>query len=252
MRKVPADKNHLASDCCSSKPQRGDNMPAQGNALGNRFPKSSSRVRAEQTSRVRSFGPPCVALSGLARVWHSIPRALPWAVLFWPFRPKPIDGSLWRGSHVGVLLLVGGLFNSSSSILPLRAEPFVTGFERFHADQPTAEGGRLLFNELGCANCHGGEPVLPARRGPNLTGVTERVQAEWLRTFLANPSAARTGTTMPHLLPANDQAAVDAVVHYLGSLKPKTTSRSKSPRIVNAARGRELFHSLGNSRFRWI
>ncbi|MFA6544518.1 MAG: c-type cytochrome, partial [Limisphaerales bacterium] len=53
------------------------------------------------------------------------------------------------------------------------------------------------------------------------------------------------GTTMPRLLPAGDAAAVDAVVHYLGSLKPKTAARSRTVRIVNAERGRELFHTIG-------
>ena len=48
----------------------------------------------------------------------------------------------------------------------LVAEPLVTGFERFHAATPTAEGGRLLYNELGCVNCHGGVTGLPAPRGP--------------------------------------------------------------------------------------
>ena len=41
----------------------------------------------------------------------------------------------------------------------LQAEPLVVGFDRFHAVEPAAEGGRLLFNELGCANCHGAPGV---------------------------------------------------------------------------------------------
>ncbi len=127
----------------------------------------------------------------------------------------------------------------------LQAEPLVVAFDRFHAATPTAEGGRLLFNELGCANCHGVDTGLPARRGPVLTAVSERIQMEWVRKFLANPSAARVGTPMPHVLPANDAAAVDAVVHYLGSLKPKTPAKAKTLRVVNAERGRELFHSIG-------
>ena len=127
----------------------------------------------------------------------------------------------------------------------LRAEPLVVGYDRFHTAQPTAEGGRLLFNELGCANCHGGETGLPARRGPELAGVTQRVRAEWLRTFLPNPSAAHEGTTMPHLLPQGDGAATEAVLHYLGTLKPKAGAKPKPSKHVNAARGSELFHTLG-------
>lgn len=129
-------------------------------------------------------------------------------------------------------------------VTSLHAEPLVVAFDRFHAAQPTGEGGRLLFNELGCANCHGGETGLPARRGPLLADVTARVQPEWLEKFLANPAAARAGTTMPHVLPANDPQAVEAVVHYLGSLRKAAISK-KQIRVVNSERGRELFHSIG-------
>ena len=124
----------------------------------------------------------------------------------------------------------------------LHADPVVVGFDRFHAAQPTAEGGRLLFNELGCANCHGGETGLPPRRGPDLNGVTQRVQAEWLRRFLANPSAAHEGTNMPHLLA---QADVEPVLHYLGSVKPKVAVKLKPLRHVNTAQGNEIFHTVG-------
>ena len=65
-----------------------------------------------------------------------------------------------------------------------RSEPLVVGYDRFHAAQPAAAGGRLLYNELGCVNCHGGETGLPTRRGPELTTVTTRLKAEWLRAFI--------------------------------------------------------------------
>jgi cytochrome c553 len=122
------------------------------------------------------------------------------------------------------------------------AEPFVVGFDRFHAKQPAAEGGRLLYNELGCVNCHGGETGLPARRGPDLVGVTQRVSAEWLGKFLANPSATHDGTAMPQLL-APDES--DAVLNYLGTLRPKVAAKPKVLRHVNVVRGGELFHTMG-------
>jgi mono/diheme cytochrome c family protein len=126
----------------------------------------------------------------------------------------------------------------------LHAEPLVVAFDRFHATQPTAHGGRLLYNELGCANCHGGDTGLPPRRGPALADVTARLQSEWLKKFLANPAATRAGTTMPHVLPADDPQAAEAVAHYLGSLRKAAISK-KTIRVVNAERGRELFHSIG-------
>ena len=125
------------------------------------------------------------------------------------------------------------------------AEPLIVGFERFHSANPTEAGGRLLYNELGCVNCHGGETGLPARRGPSLIKVTHRVEADWLRAFLANPSHERAGSTMPQLLHAHDVDAINAVVHYLGSLAPKKTPVIKASRHVNAERGKELFHKIG-------
>lgn len=123
------------------------------------------------------------------------------------------------------------------------AEPLVTGFDRFHAAKPSAEGGRLLYNELGCANCHGGETGLPVRRGPELTGIAQRVNAEWLRKFLANPSAVHEGSAMPQVLAPSE---VEPVLHWLDSLKPtKTNAKPKKMGHVNAARGSELFHTFG-------
>ncbi len=136
-----------------------------------------------------------------------------------------------------LVFFTAGLLALSSA----QGSPVVVAFERFHTAQPTAEGGRLLYNELGCINCHGGSTELPARRGPNLAGVTQRVQADWLRAFLTDPPAARTGTTMPHMLSPAD---VDAVLHYLATLK-SAASKAKGPRHVNAARGESLFHTIG-------
>ena len=120
--------------------------------------------------------------------------------------------------------------------------PLVVAFERFHASQSSADGGRLLYNELGCVNCHGGDTGLPPRRGPDLAGIIQRAKADWLRAFLANPAAMRAGTTMPHLLNAGD---VEPVVSFLATLKPKPGPKPKAARHVNAARGSELFHTTG-------
>ncbi len=123
-----------------------------------------------------------------------------------------------------------------------QAEPFVVGFDRFHAAKPTAEGGRLLFNELGCVNCHGGDTGMPVRRGPDLLGVTQRESAEWLRKFLADPAVTHEGTAMPRLLQKDE---VEPVLNYLATLKPKTAGKAKALRHVNTALGKELFHKIG-------
>jgi mono/diheme cytochrome c family protein len=125
------------------------------------------------------------------------------------------------------------------------AAPLVTGFERFHAAAPTAEGGRLLYNELGCVNCHGGETGLPAMRGPALAAVSQRAQGAWIRRFIADPQAVHPGAVMPQVLAQADEKTLVAVEHYLASLGPKAKPRPAAIRHVNAARGSGLYHSLG-------
>ncbi len=123
------------------------------------------------------------------------------------------------------------------------AEPTVIGYDRFHGDAASPEAGQLLFNELGCANCHDRATHLPPRRGPNLAAVLTRIDADWTRAFLLDPEASRHGTPMPNLGLSEEDA--DAVVHYLGSLTPKSHKPIKGARHVNAERGSELFHRLG-------
>jgi cytochrome c2 len=123
----------------------------------------------------------------------------------------------------------------------LHAEPLVLSFERFHAAKPDAVGGRLLYNELGCANCHGGDTGLPARKGPILPGITARQQAEWIRAFLSHPNAKKSGANMPSVIEAKD---ADAVLHYLAALKVKS-SKPKVPKYMNAERGSDVFHTAG-------
>ena len=128
----------------------------------------------------------------------------------------------------------------------LSAEPLVTGFERFHGATPTAAGGRLLYNELGCVNCHGGETGLPALRGPALATVTQRVRSAWLRKFVADPASVHPGAVMPQALAKADEKTLVAVEHYLASLKPSAAPKAAAKIMhVNAGRGGELFHTLG-------
>jgi len=134
--------------------------------------------------------------------------------------------------------------------LTAQAEPLVTGFERFHADPPSREGGALLYSELGCANCHAQNPGLPDRRGPLLADLKSRVNADWIDHFLTAPQDAKPGTMMPALfdaLPAEERAAqIEAVTHYLMTLKPLgTATKTKSARHSNAERGSARYHQVG-------
>lgn len=152
--------------------------------------------------------------------------------------PQNICGipSLWEVA-ITTLLCAFALLQ-----LTARAEPLVTGFERFHAAKPSAEGGRLLYSELGCANCHGSETGLPARRGPAIAGITQRVNASWLLAYLAAPASEKPGTTMPHLLSTEE---VEPVVHYLASIGPNAAPKPQASKYLNAERGSDVFHTSG-------
>lgn len=141
-----------------------------------------------------------------------------------------------------VLPLLAALALASSA----SAEPLVVGFDRFHAAAPSAEGGRLLYNELGCVNCHGGTTGLPALRGPALATVSQRVRGEWLRRFIADPATVHPGAVMPQVLANADESTTLAIEHYLASLKPKSSAKAGAKIMhVNAARGGELFNTVG-------
>ncbi|MEX2579972.1 MAG: c-type cytochrome [Verrucomicrobiales bacterium] len=158
-------------------------------------------------------------------------------------RPNPVRGRRFRSPAgarcrgIALVALFGWLAN------PAIAEPLVVGYERFHADEPTAEGGALLFSELGCANCHGESPVLTKRQGPNLSGLAQRVDREWIVRFLRNPETGREGSSMPHLFHGLADADIQAVVDYLGTVGPP--AKPRAPRYVNAERGSALYHEKG-------
>jgi len=129
--------------------------------------------------------------------------------------------------------------------------PIVVAYERHHADASSAAAGRLLISELSCTVCHAANPAdnLPAKAGPVLDGVGGRVSAQWLREFLADPQAAKPGTTMPHMLgalpPANRAAAVESLVHLLASSTKPLGKPVKLPANAASDRGAVLFHEIG-------
>jgi cytochrome c2 len=144
------------------------------------------------------------------------------------------------------------------------AAPVVAGFERFGratAAQPLdrVDAGRLLIGELGCAACHRTDAAaLAPKAGPDLSGVGTRVDAAWLRRYLADPAAAAPGTTMPHVLaavPAADRAAtIDALAAHLSTRRapvplPKPGGLNPMPPAFwdrgDPASGAVLYHRVG-------
>jgi mono/diheme cytochrome c family protein len=130
------------------------------------------------------------------------------------------------------------------------SRPIIPAYERLGSTWTPAKGGRLLMGELNCVACHRAEtgvvgPVAP-KQGPILSKVGERINVDFLRTFLAYPAAADRGTTMPDLvggLPEAERAAtVEALVHLLASTGDGPESFPDRGAIT---RGRDLFGKVG-------
>jgi cytochrome c553 len=143
---------------------------------------------------------------------------------------------------LGMLLLAPSAVPAAS---PDR--PIVAGFERFYTNEKadTAAGGRLLLSELNCVSCHAaGETSLARKQAPVLDHVGSRVRISYLRKYLADPQAAKPGTTMPHLLAGDADAKekVEALVHFLASTG---SLRQERPTPKYVAVGRDLYHKVG-------
>lgn len=133
--------------------------------------------------------------------------------------------------------------------------PLVAGFERFqfgeHPDASSSDAGLLLLGELNCVACHTPSTAnaLPvsARQAPDLTGVSSRVIAQFMRRFIADPQAVKPGTTMPAMFsglpPAERDRRVEAIVHYLASLGP--APQHELPVVGAGQRGSALYHQVG-------
>ncbi len=146
--------------------------------------------------------------------------------------------------------LLAVLVPIASSAEPRR--PAVPGFERFHSEagSDAVAGGLLLLGELNCTSCHrsdaGQDAQLLKKQAPVLDAVGSRVKPGFLRAFLAGPSAAKPGTTMPDVLgrlEGQERAdAVEALVHFLASTGAPSDS-AVDRRAIDA--GRALYEHVG-------
>jgi len=130
----------------------------------------------------------------------------------------------------------------------------VPGFARLRAGggEWQAEAGELLFSELSCAACHhdgaAEKSSFAWKTGPDLSTVGDRLRANYMRAFLADPGAVKPGTTMPSLLaglaePEKGELIEDLTHHLMGQRAKKRST--VEPVAGNAKTGRDLFFSVG-------
>jgi protein SCO1/2 len=100
----------------------------------------------------------------------------------------------------------------------------------YGSDEAAAKKGRGLFNARGCMGCHTvGKGKLA---GPDLAGVIDCCEAEWLKKWLKNPDELLgsdpiaqemlkeyKGVKMPNMKLKDDE--IEALMHYMGSVKAK-------------------------------
>ncbi|MGY8769101.1 MAG: c-type cytochrome [Pirellulales bacterium] len=141
----------------------------------------------------------------------------------------------------------------SSASAAENSHPVIPGFERFHAegaDSAVLEAGQLLLGELNCTACHKADQAiidyLTPKSAPVLTNVGDRARPEWIRNYLTDTHATKTGTTMPsllnHLSDTDKKNSVDALVHFLASTGKVHDVRKK---MQAAELGKKLFHQVG-------
>lgn len=146
-----------------------------------------------------------------------------------------------RGNSLKFFLTAVVFFGNWASLYA-QQNPLVIGYERFHSNEPSTEGGRILFNELGCANCHTPKTDLPQRKGPNLDGLLQHSDPDYIAAFLKDPTGTKPGTSMPQVQLREKE--VEAVLHYLASLASDEKIKPAF-QFVNAERGMALYHEMG-------
>ncbi len=111
--------------------------------------------------------------------------------------------------------------------------------------------GLALLNELNCAKCHQldtPDTALTPATAPDLTWVSGRVSPSWLKQFISDPQGTKPGSRMPDVLGAlSDEArqtAASELAHYIASRSERRFTGS-TPEGKSAAKGYELFHSVG-------
>ncbi len=113
-----------------------------------------------------------------------------------------------------------------------------------------AQTGDVLISELRCAACHSGvqRGSFPEKSAPDLSEAGARISPDYLRRYLASPSAVHPGTTMPDVLASQPEAERDriaeALTHFLIA-QSKAVFSTEASEQIDLQQGKALFHSVG-------
>ncbi|MBI1840056.1 MAG: c-type cytochrome [Verrucomicrobia bacterium] len=118
---------------------------------------------------------------------------------------------------------------------------------------PGVDAGEWLLSELNCSACHTAtveeQKRLAPRRSPILSEIGSRATPQHLRAFLSDPQSVKPGTPMPDLLhaltPSARSEAVDALVHYLSSLRGTNVPAASGASAHLIQQGQRLYHTVG-------
>ena len=119
-----------------------------------------------------------------------------------------------------------------------------------HHPLTQSQAGDLLISELRCAACHSGiqRDSLPEKTAPDLSEAGARISPEYLRRYLASPSATHPGTTMPDVLIPQPEAERDriaeALTHFLIA-QSKAVFQPEATEQIDRQQGKALYHSVG-------
>jgi cytochrome c2 len=91
------------------------------------------------------------------------------------------------------------------------------GFTGFAQEEGAEiEAGKNIYSEMKCPMCHKMDGV-GGKIGPDLLGVGNRKDAEWIKGFLKDPKSVIPDTKQPPFKGTDEQ--LEALVTYLMSLK---------------------------------
>lgn len=138
------------------------------------------------------------------------------------------------------LVLVGGITVTNAS-------PIIPGL---HAKHPLDEAkiGALLIEELRCAACHEGISPATPLSAPDLSKSGSRLNPDFIRNFIENPSAHDPGTAMPDLLGGRPEAErkeiAASITAYLLSLDKSAPTPAENSAPGDGS-GTEIYHEAG-------